>query len=214
MLRVQDVHVLRCKVLVEGLSRRQVAREMGISRNTVRRYLTLAEPVRVEREPRRKPVLERVQPRLDALLEEWSGRTTAKQRLTATRLHRQLREEGYEVGVTLVRGYLREWRRRRAEVYVPLVHRPGDEAQVDFFEVTVEVGGERRKAWKFLMRLMYSGRDFVRLYDRQDQIAFLDGHVRAFAHFGVVPARIVYDNLAAAVRRVQFPRRRLCSDCR
>ena len=92
---------------------------------------------------------------------------------------------------------------------MPLVHRPGDEAQVDFFEVTVELGGERRKAWKFLMRLMYSGRDFVRLYDRQDQLAFLDGHVRAFAHFGGVPARIVYDNLAAAVRRVQFPRRRL-----
>ena len=92
---------------------------------------------------------------------------------------------------------------------MPLVHRPGDEAQVDFFEVTVELGGERRKAWKFLMRLMYSGRDFVRLYERQDQVAFLDGHVRAFAHFGGVPARIVYDNLAAAVRRVQFPRRQL-----
>ncbi len=209
MLRVQDVHVLRHKVLVEGKSQRQVARELGISRNTVRRYLTLAEPVRVERSPRRRPVLERVQPRLDELLEEWSGRTTPKQRLTATRLHRQLREEGYAVGVTLVRDYLREWRRRRAEVYVPLVHRPGDEAQVDFFEVTVEVGGERRKAWKFLMRLMYSGRDFVRLYERQDQISFLDGHVRAFAHFGGVPARIIYDNLSAAVQRVQFPRRRL-----
>ena len=85
----------------------------------------------------------------------------------------------------------------------------GNEAQVDFFEVTVEVGGERRKAWKFLMRLMYSGRDFVWLYDRQDQIAFLDGHMRAFVHLGGVPARIVYDNLKLAVRRVQFPRREL-----
>ena len=53
MLRVEDVHVLRHKVLVEGLSRRQAARELGISRNTVRRYLRLPEPVRVEREPRR-----------------------------------------------------------------------------------------------------------------------------------------------------------------
>ena len=111
--------------------------------------------------------------------------------------------------MTLVRDYLREWRRRRAEVYVPLVHRPGDEAQVDFFEVTVEVAGERRKAWKFLMRLMHSGRDFVWLYERQDQLAFLDGHVRAFEHFGGVPARGVYDNLKPAVRRVLFPHRQL-----
>ena len=80
MLRVQDVRVLRHRVLDEELSRRQVARELGISRNTVPRYLTLAEPVQVEREPRRKPVLERVQPRLDALLDEWSGCSTPKQR--------------------------------------------------------------------------------------------------------------------------------------
>jgi transposase len=209
MLSVADVHVLRHKVLIEGLSQRQAAREMGISRNTVRRYLELPEPVRTETEPRRRPVFDRVQPRLDELLDEWSQRTTPKQRLTATRLHRQLREEGYEVGVTVVRDHMRERRRRQAEVYVPLVHRPGDEAQVDFFEVTAEVGGERRKAWQFVMRLMYSGHDYVRLYERQDQLAFLDGHVRAFAYFGGVPARVVYDNLKPAVRRVQFPRRDL-----
>ena len=53
-----------------------------------------------------------------------------------------------------------------------------ESAQVDFFEVSVELAGERRRAWLFLMRLMHSGRDFVRLYERQDQLAFLDGHVR------------------------------------
>jgi len=72
---------------------------------------------------------------------------------------------------------------------------------VDFFEVTVEEDGTIRKAWKFLMRLMYSGQDFVWLYDRCDQLAFLDGHVRAFAHLGGVPHRAVYDNLTAAVKQ-------------
>jgi transposase len=43
------------------------------------------------------------------------------------------------------------------------------------------------------MRLMYSGRDFAWLYERQDQVSFLDGHVRALAHFGAVPQRIAYD---------------------
>ena len=52
------------------------------------------------------------------------------------------------------------------------------------------------------MRLMYSGRDFVRLYDRCDQLSFLDAHVRAFAYLGGVPERIVYDNLSAAVKKI------------
>ena len=195
-----QVHVIRHKVLAEGLSIRRVAREMGISRNTVSKYIKQPQPVRREG-PRHKPVLERVAPRIDELLVEWSGRTTPKQRITGTRIHRQLREEGYEVGTTTVRAYLREKRRQKAEVYIPLVYHPGDVAQVDFFEVTVDEEGTRRKAWKFLMRLMYSGRDFVWLYDRCDQLSFLDGHVRGFEHFSAVPRRLVYDNLTAAVKR-------------
>ena len=85
---------------------------------------------------------------------------------------------------------------------MPLTYRPGDLAEVDFFEVLVDVDGTRRKAWLFLMRLMYSGRDFAWIYERQDQISFLDGHVRAFAHFDGVPARVAYDNLRAAVVRI------------
>src|SRR5690606_4296618 len=90
----------------------------------------------------------------------------------------------------------------RREVYVPLVYAPGDLAQVDFFEVLVDLDGERTKAWMFVMRLMHSKRDFAWLYPRQDQICFLDGHVRAFEHFGCVPLRIAYDNLKPAVSRV------------
>ena len=154
MLGVQDVYALRHKVLVEGQSQRRVAREMGLARDTVRRYLAtpVPEPQQQQR-TRTRPVLERVQPRLDELLEEWSERTTAKQRITGRRLHRQLREEGYKVGLSLVLERLREWRRERAEVYVPLVHRPGESAQVDSFEVTAEISGERCKALLFLMRL-------------------------------------------------------------
>lgn len=209
MLKMAQAHVIRHKVLAEGLSQRQVSREMGISRATVKKYLSVSEPVRRERRPRGRPVFEHVKPRMDELISEWGHRVTPKQRLTGARLHRQLVEEGCQVGISLVTSYLREVRRRQAEVYVPLVHRPGDEAQVDFFEVSVEVDGVRRKAWKFLMRLMYSGRDFAWLYDRCDQLAFLDGHVRAFEHFGAVPLRCIYDNLSAAVRRIAFPARQL-----
>jgi transposase len=199
---VDQVHVIRHKVLVEGRSQRQVAKELGLSRLTVKKYLTEAVPGRRETQRRARPVWEAVGERVAALLAESSQWTGGKQQLTATRLHELLVAEGRRVGVTLVKEAVAEWKRGRREVFVPLTYRPGDLAQVDFFEVRVDLAGTRRKAWLFLMRLMYSGRDFAWIYERQDQVSFLDGHVRAFAHFGGVPARVAYDNLRAAVVRI------------
>ena len=200
---MDQVHVVRHKVLVEGRSQRAVARELGLARVTVRKYLDQAAPARhPEPAARPRPVWEAVAPRVEALLAESVRWTGGKQRLTATRLHALLRAEGHAVGVTMVKDAVAEWKRQRREVFVPLTYRPGDLAEVDFFEVLVDIDGTRRKAWLFLMRLMYSGRDFAWIYERQDQISFLDGHVRAFAHFDAVPARVAYDNLRAAVVRI------------
>ena len=201
MLRMETVHVIRHKHTVEKLSIRQISRDMGIDRKTVRKYLAESAPLRVEPEPRSQLVMASVGPRIDEILEDWKGRTTKKQRVTSPRMHRELIAEGFEVGERTVRGYLAEKRRVAAEVFVPLVHRPGDDAQVDFFEVTVEEDGIARKAWKLLVRLMHSGRDFIHIYDRCDQLSFLDGHVRAFAYFDGIPQRMIYDNLTAAVKR-------------
>ena len=199
---MDQVHVVRHKVLVEGRTQRAVARELGIARVTVRKYLGLAGPTRKEAAPRPRPVWDGVAPRLEALLAESVKWTGGKQQLTATRLHELLVAEGQHVGVTLVKEAVAEWKRQRREVFVPLTYRPGDLAEVDFFEVLVDVDGIRRKAWLFLLRLMYSGRDFAWIYERQDQVSFLDGHVRAFAHLGGIPARLAYDNLRPAVVRI------------
>ncbi len=199
---MDQVHVARHKVLVEGVSVRRVAAELGVSRNTVRRYLDLAQPVYGPRQAQPRPVMDRVGPRIEALLAEAPRWTGGKQRLTASRLHQMLLAEGLKVGVTLVRETVAEWKRRRREVFVPLVYHPGDLAEVDFFEVLVDLGGVRRKAWMLVVRLMHSGRDYARIYPRQDQVCFLDGHVRAFAHFGAVPQRLAYDNLKAAVAKI------------
>ena len=196
-----EVHVVRHKELVEGQSSRRVARELGVSRNTVKRYLARSAPVRVETAPRGRPVWEKVGERLEALLSESPQWTGGKQRLTATRLHAMLVTEGFTVGATTVKEAVAEWKRGRREVFVPLVYPAGDLAEVDFFEVLVDLAGKRIKVWMFVMRLMHSSRDFAWLYTRQDQVSFLDGHVRAFAHFGFVPNRIAYDNLKAAVKK-------------
>lgn len=199
---MDQVYVVRHKVLVEERSARRVARELGLSRNTVRKSVEQAAPKYGPRQSVSRPVADAVAPRVEALLAESAKWTAGKQRLTATRLHKMLLVEGFRVGVTTVKELVAEHRRRRREVFVPLVYAPGDLAEVDFFEVLVDLDGQRRKAWMFVMRLMHSGRDYARIYLRQDRVCFLDGHVRAFEHFGAVPHRIAYDNLRAAVKRI------------
>jgi hypothetical protein len=129
-----------------------------VSRNTVRRYLKGAEPGVRRPAARGRPVLERVRARIDELLDGSKTWTQGKQRLTATQLHRMLVDEGHSVGATLVKQYVAECKRQRREVFVPLDYPPGDLGEVDFFEVLVDVGGERQKAWLFVVRLMCSGR--------------------------------------------------------
>ncbi len=118
---MDQVHVIRHKVLVEGRSARQVAKELGISRRTVRKYLTEAVPIRTEVQPRPRPVWEAVRARVETLLAESVRWTGGKQRLTATRLRELLVAEGQQVGVTLVKAAVAEWKRQRREVFVPSV---------------------------------------------------------------------------------------------
>lgn len=199
---MEAVMAVRHLVLAKGESQRAVAARLGISRNTVKRYVKGAPVGARQKTPRPRPKLEGVQARLEAILADSPRWTGGKQRLTATQLWRMVRAEGHDVGASLVKSFMHEWKRRRAEVFVPLTYRPGELGEVDFFEVWVDVAGERQKAWMFLLRGMASSRDFAWLFPRQDQTCFLDGHVRAFAHLGGVYERVVYDNLKPAVARV------------
>src|SRR5204862_7009751 len=104
MLRMDLVHVVRHKVLVEGRTQRAVARELGLSRTTVGKYMGQAAPARrAEAAPRPRPVWDAVAERVQAVLADSVRWTGGKQRLTATRLHGLLLAEGKRVGVTVVR---------------------------------------------------------------------------------------------------------------
>src|SRR5687768_13201872 len=123
---MDQVYVVRHKVLVEKKSVRRVAREMGISRLTVKRYVDGAPPGVRAAPPREKPVSDAVRARVIAILEDAPRWTGGKQRLTTRRLHRMLRDEGLSVGEWVVKQLVREWRRRRVEIFVPLTYKPGD----------------------------------------------------------------------------------------
>ena len=208
MLKMDQVSIIRDRYFNLQHSVRRIARELELSRNTVKKYVGEAEPVRKQRKVKERPVRDEAQEKVQEVIERLRGRTTAKQAITGTLLHLELQKEGLQVGISTVREIVAERRREEAEVFVPLIHRPG-EAQVDFFEVTLEIAGQRIKAWMFLMRLMYSGRDFAWIYPCCDQVAFLDGHVRAFEHFGGVVLRAIYDNLKPAVKKIVMGTRQL-----
>jgi len=97
-------------------SQRAVARELGLARVTVRRYLEQAAPVRrPEATPRQRPVWDAVRDRVTALLTESPQWTGGKRRLTAT-LHELLLAEGHRVGVAVIRQAVAARKRQRREV--------------------------------------------------------------------------------------------------
>lgn len=209
MLTVEHYELIRRKVLIDGLSRRAVARELGHSRKTIDKALAAAKPPGYrQQQPRQQPVLEPVKAVIDAWLEE-DQRRPRKQRHTAQRIYERLRSEhGFSGSVCTVQRYLARRRFGQQEVFMPLVYSPGEEAQVDWGEATVLIQGQERKVQLFCMRFCHSRASFVYPYESQNLESFLDGHVRAFEFFGGVPRRLAYDNLKTAVIQVRPGRAR------
>jgi transposase len=96
----------------------------------------------------------------------------------------------------------REMGLAQREVFVPQSYAAGQEAQVDWFEAQVKLGGEARKLQFFAMRSMASGGAFHRAYTNATQQAFFEAHEHAFAYFGGVFHTLRYDNLGLAVKKI------------
>ena len=137
MYTVEIYARVRRAVLVEGKSRRAVAREFGLARKTVSKMLEYSLPPWYRRQaPIRRPKLGPWQGVIDAILAEDKQRPK-KQRHTAKRIFERLRAEpAYPGGYTIVKDYVRQSGISSQEMFVPLSHAPG-EAQADFGEALV-----------------------------------------------------------------------------
>ncbi len=200
----------------EDLSIHELARRHRVHRRTVRQ--ALASPLPPPRKPpevRPAPALGPYHPLIDGWLEA-DRAAPPKQRHTARRIWERLTSEhGAQVGERTVREYVARRRRELGlgvEAHVPQAHDPGAEAEVDWGEAKVWVGGELVKAKLFLLRLSHSGATYVEAFPGETQQAFLEAHANAFCFLGGVPGRIRYDNLKAAVVKILKGRRRVESD--
>ncbi len=142
--RVEQFEQIRRDREREGLSIRELARRYGVHRRTVRQALASPLP------PPRKAPERRPAPKLGPyrpLIDEWlraDREAPRKQRHTARRVWERLRDEhGALVSERQVRRYVRRRRRELGEpvdeVFVPQVHEPGVEGEVDWFEAEVDL---------------------------------------------------------------------------
>ncbi len=192
MIAQEDYLVIH-KLHALGYTITQIARELGLDRKTVRAHLQRDRPPQYQREARPS--------KLDPY-RTWIRTRLEAAPLTAKRLLRELRPLGYTGGYSILKSFVAQIRPRPP---VPVVVRfetpPGDQGQADFarFEVTWAATGVTQVVWLFLVTLGYSRLLTGTWSLHGDLVAVLQGHAAAFAAFGGVPRRMLYDRMKTVV---------------
>ena len=191
------------KLKDSGASLAQIARETGCDYRTVKKYL---DPGASALPPTRASVAHppRVIEPFTGVIDEWLRK---EPRLKGTVIHERLvAEYGFHYSYQRVKMYLAEARPRIAPLS-PELHRrfevlPGSQAQVDWGDEGVRITEHGPvKVYSFHLTLSYSRDPFTCFTTSQDLVTFWECHRRAFAHFGGVPASILYDRTKTVVRR-------------
>ena len=171
-----------------GRSIRGIAGDLGVARNTVRRYLKSPESMRPKTRPRRSSKLDRYTEYVDRRLNEGLENCVV--------LHRELRGQGYDGGYSILKSYVSPRRRRRQpDATMRFETAPGEQAQVDWGSLAyLDEDGKKHRVWVFVMTLGWSRACYVELVRRADTAAFIQCHVNAFEYLGGVPGRCLYDN--------------------
>lgn len=184
--------MLRLKALGWGV--RRIARELGCSHMTVRRYLA-AGGWTAYRKPER--------PRMLDGLEVWLAERFCQHRGNADVVRQELaREHGLVVSLRTVERAVAPLRRdlqAEARATVRFETPPGHQLQIDFGETRVVIGGEATRLYLFVATLGYSRRCYVQAFRHERQSAWFDGVEGALAHFDGIPQEVLLDNARALV---------------
>jgi transposase len=195
---METVAKIRRRHLVHGETISAIARELRLSRNTVKKYLKQTDPPAYHRSEQPKPKLGDY----EALLVRWleqDAQRPKRQRRTAQRLFEDLQGEGYAGAYDSVQRTVKAWKQSQrrptnTQAFIPLLFAPGEAAQFDWSHEQVELGGVVQTIKLAHFRLAYSRQGFLVAYPRESQEMLFAAHDRAFAFFGGVPLRMIYDN--------------------
>lgn len=213
MIVVETIAKIRRYHFVEGRKIKQIARDLTISRNTVRKVIRSNETEhRYEREEQPFPKLGEFTGRLDKLLKENTTRPK-RRKMTAQRMFEVLQGEGYQGAYDSVQRYAKSWRenqgRTPGECYIPLHFDPGDAYKFDWSHEKAIIDGIPQTVKIAHFRLCRSRMFFVAGYPRESQEMVFDAHNKAFAFFQGTCKRGIYDNLKTAVNKILRGKERL-----
>jgi len=191
----------------DGLPVREIARRTGLSRNTIRNWLRQQDVVEPRYPKRENPSV--VDPWVDQL-RAWlraDSHRPKRDRRTVLALYQAIRQQGYPGGYGRVCAFVRRWRAEEAQApkqnaFVPLRFEMGEAFQFDWSCEHVFVGGLRRRLEVAHAKLACSRAFWLVAYFSQSHEMLFDAHAQAFAAFGGVPRRGIYDNMKTAVDRV------------
>jgi transposase len=211
--KVELFEIIRKEYFQDKKSIRQIARTYMIHRRQVRQAISSAIPPARKKCGRKCSILtDSVKPIINQWLEE-DLKAPRKQKHTGKRIYDRLVDEFSFIGKEgTVRVYVSKKRRELSvctKAFVPQIHMPGVEAEVDWYEVMVDFPSSREKVYIFHMRACFSGKEFHMAFRRQNQQAFIEGHIAAFNYFGGIFKIIRYDNLTSAVKKVLRGRKRI-----
>jgi len=206
MITVETIGRIRREYFLKGKTIKEIARDLRVSRNTVRRVVRSgATAFAYDREVQPRPKLGRWAADLDELLAA-NGTKAAREQLTLIRIFEELRGRGYEGGYDAVRRYARRWSVARghssAAAYVPLSFAAGEAYQFDWSHEVILLRGLPVTVKAAHVRLCHSRMLFVRVYPRETQEMVFDAHDRAFAFFKGTCQRGIYDNMKTAVETI------------
>jgi transposase len=206
MLKVDQYEYIRISYRVYGKRIKQIARETGHSKNTIKKVLRGEYSGYKERYNQPFPILEPYLEIIDGWLTN-DKESPKKQRHTAVRVYNRLKtEHGFRGAETTVRRYVRQAKLRLGlngrQAFIPSDPEAGIEAEVDWGRCRAIISGQETLLKFFCMRSKYSGKHFVRCYPCERQQALFDGHIRAFSFFGGVFPILIYDNLTTAVQKI------------
>ena len=189
----EEVAVMR-QLLERGWSQRAIARELGISRNTVSRYLALGEwqPYRTVNRQRQ----------LDGH-REWLQQQFEQHHGNAEVVRQELqKQKGIRVSQRTVERAVQDWReglRQSRQATVRFETRPGKQLQADFGELWVPIGGVRTKVHLCVLTLGYSRRQFIRVSRQEKQRHWFQALEEAFRFWGGIPEQVLVDNARALI---------------